>query len=681
MIIKNTYKLTCRHCSNIVQSSPKICKSCGPILPIFNLTKEDDDTTGSSIVKTTQNLICPECSENLATPLEDPTRSLCEFCSESDLDWYDTVNGSWLSDPVKQIYKDQPGKWLKGNFEGYFESSADSSDSIESMGFNIYKGKLTNLQVVDGPHIREIGEVRPLLQNEVSSIEATTGTVDSEPYTISLVDFQLYQWTRLDSFESRDKKNRLFGKIYGIAYGKLLEIPDVKELPEETLEDTLIEEKKDDATASTEERGKEETIEHPEEPVIPPEVPPDEPVIPGCAKCKKLFLLAPFILMVFVGMSHGSSFYGSIREGIIASIPIAILCMLHFLIQSRVISYFSKDDETDFGGGIILVSLGILCLAILWAIGFQNCDYELKWWTWIIGFLFVMTVFIRRCWPWFTMLILWLFMVFASFHNPMPNCHPTTLPTNSSDPNQTSSSDSSTIQQPITAPPPVASPNSSSDSSTIQQPITAPPPVAPPINSNTSEDSKKTDPSKLDQFKNNILSTLDNINQTILNKDSDSNKNDPLINQDYGPSQGGRVTLETAIKNPKKYFSCLNAKGMKQPLYDIYIGKDALFDFNSIEITPEGDRYLDKVVQLINSQPNVPIIFTGYSDDIGTERAKMQASRLRSIQLALWLIEHKGVDKDQLFVNGSGDLNPITTQPDLKKLNRRVEMRLDCTKR
>jgi outer membrane protein OmpA-like peptidoglycan-associated protein len=673
MVIKNTYKLTCRHCSNIVQSSPKICKSCGPILPIFKLTKEDDETTGASIVKTTQNLICPECSENLATPLEDPTRSLCEFCSESDLDWYDPVNGSWLSDPIEQIYKDQPGKWLKGNFEGYFESLADSSDSIESMGFNIYKGKLTNIQVVDGPHIREIGEVRPLLQNKVSAIEATTGTVDSEPYTISLVDFQLYQWTRIDSFESRDKKNRLFGKIFGIAYGKLLEFPDLKELPKETLEDTSIEEKKDDATATIEEREKEKTIEHPEEIVVLPEVLLDEPIIPGCAKCKKLFLWAPFILMVFVGMSHGSSFYGSIREGIITSIPIAILCMLHFLLQSRVISYFSNDDETDLGGGIILVSLGILCLAILWAIGFENCDYELKWWTWIIGFLYVMTVFIRRCWPWFSLLILWLFIVFVSFHNPMPNCHPTSLPTVESDPNSTSNNDSSTIQQPNSAPPPVAPPTNSKTSEDTK--------TVPPANSNPLEDSKKTDSSKLDQFKNNILSTFDNINQTILNKDSDSNKNDPLINRDYGPSQGGRVTLETAIKNPEKYFSCLNAKGNKQPLYDIYIGKDALFDFNSIEITPEGDRYLDKVVQLINSQPNVPIIFTGYSDDIGTDKAKMQASRLRSNQLGLWLIEQKGVDKDQLFVNGSGDLNPITTQPDLRKLNRRVEMRLDCTNR
>ncbi len=645
MVIKNTYKLTCRHCAEVAASSPKICVSCGPIQPNYELIQTIDSEVSEDSTKSLKQLICPSCALVLESLSDDKTPSTCGFCSKKDLDWYDPDHNLWASDPLPQMYQDSPGRWLKGEFEGFYEAGAHLLKAPEPLKIHLYKGLLKNVQLVEGPPIREIGQVPPFLQSEVSSIEAARGISDDEPVSLQLVDFQLHEWQQVNSFESRDDKKSLYGKIYGIAYGKLLEIPEEKELivPKDIKDDTEESNEEDKISDPT-------VIDTPPKPidVVDTSLPPELPMTTSCSKCRKISLFLPFIVMFITGIMFNSGFFGSVQEAIITIIPLGLICLLQLWIEPPVNAYFSDDDETDLGGGIILVTLGLIWLAILWAFGFDNCDHYLKWWVWIPGLLLVLTVFIRRCWPWFMLLLIWMLMVFVSYHNPMLECKPSSTPV-------------AITPTPVSPGTPGGQQNPSTD---------------PPKQDNNPQDTPKENPNKqtsnMDQIKDNVLSVLDKINQEIVNVEKDSSVDNSIINQ------GGRVKLEAALRNPQKYFSCNDRKGNKQPIYDIYIGKDALFEFNSVEITPDADQYLNKVVQLINTQPNTMIVFTGYSDDVGSEFAKLQVSKLRSNELAVWLIEKKGVNPNQLLVSGSGDLNPITTSPEYKRLNRRVEMRLDC---
>jgi len=648
MVIKNTYKLTCRHCAEVAVSSPRICVSCGPIQPNYELIKTFDAEVSDEPPKSVQQLICPSCSLILETCKDDQSALPCGFCSKKDLDWYDIENNQWASDPLPQNYQDSPGRWLKGEFEGFYEAGVHLLKSPEPLKIHLYKGRLKNIQLVEGPPIREIGQVPPFLQTEVSPIEAAHGISDDEPISLQLVDFQLHEWEQVNSFESRDDKKSLYGKIYGVAYGKLLEIPEEKEL-------IAPEEMKDDAEESSEDDkvSDHDVVDPAPKPVdlVDTSLPPEAPMTTSCSKCRKIALFVPFIVMFITGILFNSGFFGSVQEAIITMIPLGLICLFQLWIEPPVNAYFSDDDETDLGGGIILVSLGIIWLAILWAFGFDNCDHQLKWWVWVPGLLLVLTVFIRRCWPWFVLLLVWMMMVFVSYHNPMLECKPSSAPVE-------------------------IGPTSSNPGGPSNTGSQDPPPIEPPKKESNPQDNPQENANKqtsnMDQIKDNVLSVLDKINQEIVNVEKDSSVDNSLINQ------GGRIKLEAALRNPQKYFSCYDRKGNKQPIYDIYIGKDALFEFNSIDITPDADQYLNKVVQLINTQPNTMIVFTGYSDDVGSEFAKLQVSKLRSNQLAVWLIEKKGVNRNQLLVSGSSDLNPITTSPEYKRLNRRVEMRLDC---
>jgi|GEM_PF-3923410 len=623
------YTLACRHCSEKALFPPKICETCGAVKTFAQ--KEIAPSTESA----TNNSLDPiqfRCSSCLGSISQDESLSIdkiCKYCNRDDLDWYCEEDNTWISDISSDNFS---GTWLTGNFEGYFEENKDLSSSSNLKPLNIFRSRLTNVRKIAQPSIRQPGEIKPLQFEAINDVEALPGS--NQASLIDLKNVRIHNWKIISSYDARDPKDYYFGKVYGIAYG-LLEEP---QLPKSN--DKLVDDFED--LASNKELSKDyenlgvnvkDVLSAPKNEIsqdlkTTPTLPESntdsssvnnqgQPQEKTCSKCSWLAVFLPLILMWILGNWHQAK---------IVALPILLVC---FPIQ--LWSPFSSEiriKKIHFDLGYVIVGSAIITVALVLLIPLTDCEPRMYWWTWLICFLFVFSGLLKNCKPWHFMWVLWTISVYLSFHDPRHDCH--------------------FLHKPI------------EQEQNIPSTLTVTPP--------------KTNLGQiwehLNNFKNHII---DSINNSMSGVGDHSNVDDPLINR------GNRIKLEDAVANPQKYFSCSN-NGHEQPIYDIYIGKSALFDFNSIEVTPDAKAYLHNLLRLLATQPNARIILTGYSDIVGTDEKRLQASLLRAQQVKKWLVEDNNFDPNLIQVQAGGYLNPIITSndEDLQKLNRRVELRLNC---
>lgn len=632
MIIK-TYIFKCRHCSEKALLAPKICEKCGPVKIVAQKESHTILDNQSEPIFGPVLLRCASCLDILSTGETLKQDDLCRFCREDDMGWYCEEDNTWA---IKEDANESPGTWLTGDFEGYFEEkNGNSNSSIKEI--NIYQSKLTNVKKVTQPALRQAGELKPKRFESISQVEAVLGGRPS--VKLDLVDVRLHDWKSVSSFDARDAKEQYYGKIYGTAYGKLLE----KVVPEEEAEEVPSNDSQkitkpvveggnqvlqgtDESSGAGSSQITPNLNLKPNPNVTSQATPISDCPLPDqvCIKCSWLAILLPMIVVWYFGSWH---------EGIIVVIPILLVCFL------QTFNLFLPEITIrgrPFSFGLILVLFSIFILLLVFIIPLTDCDPRMHYWTWLIALLFVLTAFVKSCKPWHVMLVIWTLTVYISYHDPRHEC-----------------------------------------------PIQAPTPTPPAVVNKPPEETPKAPISRIDIFKSDFSDfknhLIDRINKVMDGVGDHSDENDPLINKEDDQG-GGRIKLDQAVKNPEKFFSCTDQAGKKQPIYDIYIGKSALFDFKSIEITPEAKNYLQKLVKLLATQPNLDITLTGYSDNKGTDEAKLQTSLLRAKQLKDWLVQENGIDPNRINVQGGSDSNPITLSnlPGLQVLNRRVELRINC---
>lgn len=141
---------------------------------------------------------------------------------------------------------------------------------------------------------------------------------------------------------------------------------------------------------------------------------------------------------------------------------------------------------------------------------------------------------------------------------------------------------------------------------------------------------------------------------------------------------GGRISIDRALSDPAKYFNCGPVAAAGAQPYEIYLGESALFDTRQVRLGPMSDPHLRKVVRLLASRPDAHIVLTGHSDQTGTSLLNLRLSEQRAQNVADWLVDHGALRSDQIDVRGAGDRQPVIDDPDMFRLNRRVELRLDC---
>ncbi len=99
----------------------------------------------------------------------------------------------------------------------------------------------------------------------------------------------------------------------------------------------------------------------------------------------------------------------------------------------------------------------------------------------------------------------------------------------------------------------------------------------------------------------------------------------------------------------------------------------ALFDYNSAELTSLSLPVLQELLSFLENNPRIKGVLEGHTDNIGTEARNLQLSEERAQSVYNFLIE-RGIDKDRLYFRGYGESEPIADNGTAfgRSLNRRT---------
>jgi OmpA-OmpF porin, OOP family len=105
--------------------------------------------------------------------------------------------------------------------------------------------------------------------------------------------------------------------------------------------------------------------------------------------------------------------------------------------------------------------------------------------------------------------------------------------------------------------------------------------------------------------------------------------------------------------------------------------KNLNFAFDSFELLPGSDTILKELLDFLTDNPDVRILISGHTDDVGTDEYNQELSLNRAKSVYTWLAE-KGIAPERLQFKGFGKSQPLFKETDEKfrALNRRVEVKI-----
>lgn len=129
------------------------------------------------------------------------------------------------------------------------------------------------------------------------------------------------------------------------------------------------------------------------------------------------------------------------------------------------------------------------------------------------------------------------------------------------------------------------------------------------------------------------------------------------------------VVLQKATKSPKEI-----------DLNKDYVFKNAIFDFNSFELSEQAKLEIAEVYQYLNKNNGTKIIISGHTDTIGTSNYNQDLSAKRASSVAEFF-RTLGLSKERIYSVGFGDSLPISTDDSQegRSRNRRVEFKIELS--
>lgn len=103
--------------------------------------------------------------------------------------------------------------------------------------------------------------------------------------------------------------------------------------------------------------------------------------------------------------------------------------------------------------------------------------------------------------------------------------------------------------------------------------------------------------------------------------------------------------------------------------------EETYFDFDKAIIKPAAFDFLDKIVGILKSRPELHVNIHGHTDSIGTKEYNEALSLKRANAVKTYLMD-RGIDGNRLFCKGFGSSNPAVSNntAEGRALNRRVEL-------
>ncbi|WP_306547264.1 OmpA family protein [Desulfobulbus sp.] len=99
-----------------------------------------------------------------------------------------------------------------------------------------------------------------------------------------------------------------------------------------------------------------------------------------------------------------------------------------------------------------------------------------------------------------------------------------------------------------------------------------------------------------------------------------------------------------------------------------------LFDFDKSAIRPEFTAHLDRLGQMLQANPQLYVVLSGFCDSIGTEAYNIGLSQRRAESVRRYLRKHFMIKEDRLLMYWYGYANPEASNAteEGRQLNRRV---------
>ena len=115
----------------------------------------------------------------------------------------------------------------------------------------------------------------------------------------------------------------------------------------------------------------------------------------------------------------------------------------------------------------------------------------------------------------------------------------------------------------------------------------------------------------------------------------------------------------------------------------IFVLKNIYFEYDKADIRADAAKELDKLVDLLNDNPEIKIEMGSHTDSVASEVYNIELSQRRAESTVSYLIR-KGIATERLVAKGYGESKPIarntnpdgTDNPDGRQRNRRTEFKI-----
>lgn len=117
-----------------------------------------------------------------------------------------------------------------------------------------------------------------------------------------------------------------------------------------------------------------------------------------------------------------------------------------------------------------------------------------------------------------------------------------------------------------------------------------------------------------------------------------------------------------SLDDSKTFNINLNLASISKP-----VGLDNIFfEFGKATLTKESDKSLDKLVKLLNDNPNITIEIGAHTDRVGSAEGNLKLSGERAQSVVDYLIK-KGIESERLTAKGYGKSTPVVVDAALAK--------------
>ena len=141
--------------------------------------------------------------------------------------------------------------------------------------------------------------------------------------------------------------------------------------------------------------------------------------------------------------------------------------------------------------------------------------------------------------------------------------------------------------------------------------------------------------------------------------------------------ENNEPNIDSLLYGKRVYPEPVSGSYLKQKEDEKFKVTNIYFDFNSTELNEAGRTQIEILaIYLKKNQKNC--MFTGYTDNVGTQAYNQKLSEDRAKAVIAYLIK-EGIDTNRLKWSGKSFANPVQNNDseEGRAQNRRVEIRLD----